>query len=294
MNSSQIQYFLTVCDTMSFSRAAERLFISQPAISKQISALEAELNCTLFRRQHSSGIRLTFSGELYRKLFLSWRKDLQEAEKIVLRDKLRSGNCVNIGLLEGWELHGPLRERINEFRREHPEILLNYLSLPREELLDHLSDGFADVIFFREAGVFPEPYRDYRSMTVETIRPRLLCSRENASSWAALCTGETSVAPGPLFLPEGDADDRDCLRICAEAGFTPELIHLPNRDSVLVALKNSTGAALFDEWTRYGSYPGYAGFSLPGACTVSMLYKDGPVPARLSAFLTQAAGPPVP
>ena len=267
MNDTQIRYFLTVCETMSFSRAAEKLFISQPAISKQIGTLETELNCTLFRRLHSNGIQLTFSGNLYRRLFLSWRKDLKEAEKIVLRDKLRSGNCINIGLLEGWDLRGPVWAKIDEFRRNHPDILLNFLSLPRNELLDHLSDGFADVIFLRSTVSGLEIQRDYRAVTVESIHPVLLCSLENESLWCDITTGKVCETPATLFLPEGDADDVDCLRICAEAGFTPEIIRLPNRDSVLVALKNSAGAALFDEWTRYNSYPGYAGLPLPGrAC----------------------------
>ena len=48
MTQSQITYFLTVADTLSFSKAAAALFVSQPAVSKQVSLLEEELGLILF------------------------------------------------------------------------------------------------------------------------------------------------------------------------------------------------------------------------------------------------------
>ena len=50
MNSLQIQYFLTVTEQKSFTEAARILFITQPAISKQIRLLEQELGAVLFER----------------------------------------------------------------------------------------------------------------------------------------------------------------------------------------------------------------------------------------------------
>lgn len=47
MNDLQIEYFLAAARNMSFSKAAQELFVSQPAISRQILALEQELGCPL-------------------------------------------------------------------------------------------------------------------------------------------------------------------------------------------------------------------------------------------------------
>ena len=49
MNSLEIQYFLTIVKYGSFTEAAQALSVSQPAISKQIRQLEAELGCSLFQ-----------------------------------------------------------------------------------------------------------------------------------------------------------------------------------------------------------------------------------------------------
>ncbi len=50
MNTTQIKYFLAVARTLNFTEAAKKLYISQPALSKQINVLEKELNMLLFIR----------------------------------------------------------------------------------------------------------------------------------------------------------------------------------------------------------------------------------------------------
>lgn len=64
MNTTQLECFLAVADTLNFSRAAERLNITQPAVSHQIAALEDELGVKLFHRT-SKTVRLTHEGYLF-------------------------------------------------------------------------------------------------------------------------------------------------------------------------------------------------------------------------------------
>ena len=65
MEIRQLKYFISVADHKSMSQAASALFISQPSVSQQISALEKELGRPLFER-HTDGVRLTAAGH---KLF---------------------------------------------------------------------------------------------------------------------------------------------------------------------------------------------------------------------------------
>ncbi|OUN39630.1 hypothetical protein B5G28_04740 [Faecalibacterium sp. An77] len=64
MNTSQIQCFLTIADTLNFARAAEQLHITQPAVTQQLHALEKELGVRLFHRSTHS-VRLTDEGMLF-------------------------------------------------------------------------------------------------------------------------------------------------------------------------------------------------------------------------------------
>lgn len=65
MELRQLNYFLTICETKNFTRAAEKLFVSQPALTNQIIALEEELGMRLFERTKKN-VEITPAGEVFR------------------------------------------------------------------------------------------------------------------------------------------------------------------------------------------------------------------------------------
>lgn len=64
MNTMQLICFLTVAETLNFARAAERLHVTQPAVTQQIHTLEAELSTQLFRRTTRT-VELTREGLIF-------------------------------------------------------------------------------------------------------------------------------------------------------------------------------------------------------------------------------------
>lgn len=74
----QIKYFITVVDSGSFTEAAEELYISQSAVSQQISALESELGVKLLRREKRK-FELTEAGKY---LYRHGQEVLDHAEKL--------------------------------------------------------------------------------------------------------------------------------------------------------------------------------------------------------------------
>ncbi len=86
MTSLQILYFLTAADCMSFSQTSERLYVSQPAVSRQIKLLEQELGCRLFDRTRKNSIQLTPAGLCFRMPFLKFRRS-------TIRRRKRPSRC---------------------------------------------------------------------------------------------------------------------------------------------------------------------------------------------------------
>ena len=74
MNRNQLEYFISLGETLSFTETAKRHLVSQAAISQQIQRLEAELNVTLIER-NSRPVKLTGAGKVF----------LQEAKSILER-----------------------------------------------------------------------------------------------------------------------------------------------------------------------------------------------------------------
>lgn len=75
MNDLQIDYFMAVATNLSFTKTSEELYVSQPAISKQISQLEKELGVKLFTRNNRK-TELTDAGRLYFDFFNRYKADV--------------------------------------------------------------------------------------------------------------------------------------------------------------------------------------------------------------------------
>ena len=80
MNLNNLKIFINVADSGSITRAAEALFISQPAVSKAIRSIEDDLGVSLFYRDKKTGIKLTDTGE---RILPYARKMLLMEEKFI-------------------------------------------------------------------------------------------------------------------------------------------------------------------------------------------------------------------
>ena len=77
MNIIQMKYFITAARTLSFTKAAQQLYITQPALSRQILSMEKELNLQLFIRT-GRNVRLTPAGRILFERFQTIYEDYQK------------------------------------------------------------------------------------------------------------------------------------------------------------------------------------------------------------------------
>lgn len=122
----QIKYFVRIAELEHFGQAAEDLHIVQPALSRQIKQLEAELEVELFERL-PRGVRLTSAGQV---LLQRSRPLLQELERTLAATKLASQGklgSLRIGFADGPTYSGHLPQVIGSFRSSHADVELELI-----------------------------------------------------------------------------------------------------------------------------------------------------------------------
>jgi DNA-binding transcriptional LysR family regulator len=139
----QLRGFCYAVQTGSISKAAERMFLSQPSVSLQIQALERELGATLFERR-GPRIRLTPDGETLYELGLPLVEGLDGlvAAFIARRGGLDSGE-LDIAAGESTILH-LLADHMRRFTQSHPGIRIRFHNVPGREGLKLLRDDAVD------------------------------------------------------------------------------------------------------------------------------------------------------
>lgn len=146
MDLAQIRYFLSVADHLSFTRAAEELYVSQPTVSKQIALMERELGFKLFSR-NNQGVRLTYTGQM---LYSDFRDALALIDSAVQKVAKSTGDMrgqISIGIGNMLDINYIMPGFLRAFAQVYPEIHLKITSLPFSPLQEKLGGGELDVIF---------------------------------------------------------------------------------------------------------------------------------------------------
>ena len=103
MNDTLVQSFLSVATEGSFCKAAEKIYISQPNLSRNIARLEKELNVQLFDRSRKH-IALTEAGRIYQNAFQKVEQCIAEAKERVERLEALEMGMIRIGYVNGWNI----------------------------------------------------------------------------------------------------------------------------------------------------------------------------------------------
>src|SRR6201982_3470974 len=146
MELRHLRYFVGVGEEQHFGRAAARLHVAQPALSRQIQDLEREMGFLLFDRL-PRGVKLSAAG----KLFLSdARRILQDVDEAKLRaERVATGKAgtLRIGFVEVFSWHGVVPDSFRRFRRHQPDVELDLQPLRSIEQTEAVQSGRLDAGF---------------------------------------------------------------------------------------------------------------------------------------------------
>ncbi|MER5885376.1 LysR substrate-binding domain-containing protein [Streptomyces sp. NPDC001941] len=146
VHGRDLRYFATVAEELHFTRAAERLFVSQPALSKQIRALERQLGVELFVRDRQ-GVRLTAVGTELLPHALRTLAAWDEAEAAVRRARAAQRAELTVGMSTSPGRGGLLPAIRSRFTEEHPGARVKLRQVGWQDATAGLGDEASDVAF---------------------------------------------------------------------------------------------------------------------------------------------------
>ncbi|MDR1766199.1 MAG: LysR family transcriptional regulator [Lachnospiraceae bacterium] len=146
MTTTQIQYFLLSAQLLNFTAAADRLYVAQPTLSRQISLLEEEVGAKLFERRNNV-VSLTPAGELLAKGLTCVYSEINTILKNLRSFSDKDGGSLSFGLLEDQVLDDMLTRSFRELARKRPHADINISRHGAKGLFGGLMDGSLDVVF---------------------------------------------------------------------------------------------------------------------------------------------------
>ena len=145
MTIFQIQAFLEVARCKNISDAAKHLFMTQPALGRQLTAMEQELNMQLMIR-NNRGVKLTPAGialkESFEKLMVSYKEGVEAAEKA----SYGFSTTLSIGVLEELRVADLISHLIDYFEQNYPNIDIHIRRMSFGALLDGLYNDSLDAV----------------------------------------------------------------------------------------------------------------------------------------------------
>lgn len=172
MNHSFHQYYIfyTVAQTNNFSAAANRLFISQPAVSKAISHIEKDLGTLLFYRT-TKGVKLTEAGELlYRQLEIAFQA-IESGEEQIKKNEASGAGKLTIGVSTTLCKY-VLLPYLRQFIHENPHVKVSISCQSSYETIEALKKGTLDIGLIGE----PESNTDLHFLKLRTITDDFVCT----------------------------------------------------------------------------------------------------------------------
>jgi DNA-binding transcriptional LysR family regulator len=286
MELRHLRYFVAVAEELHFRKAAENLHIVQPALSKQISALENELGLMLLERDRRH-VTLTEAGKTFLEeaIAVLARADGAKARAVAV-SRGQVGH-LNIGFIQP-ALADLLPRALRRYRKEYPNVRIRLAELTSRQALDQTASRTVHCAFTR----LPVELRD--GLAFEPV------SQQDVS--LALPEGHPLTEKDEIDICDiADEDlvliDRRVepalhdyyISVCNEAGFSPRVAHEVNSTWVALGLiAGGLGVGFAPSSAKLAPQQGVAYRPIAGVAprlSIGLIWNDQGKPAVLTNFL---------
>jgi len=285
MNFSQIKCFLAAAEYLSFTRAADSLYLSQPVLSRQIAAMEQELGIELFLREKKT-VRLTQAGQIMEEGLRRLAREYESVLERATAAHLGFAGNLNIGIVEGQNICPPLSDALQAFHRKYPDIRINPSRHTMRNLRSALINGQIDVAFTARFVVDEADELEYREVgTVKTMlcvpKSHPLAGKENLS---------LDDFRNDRFLTLPEEESRHVARIAERMkAQNIKTLLAPDIGTLALWVEAGYGIATMSENHALRHHPDFVFLSLPELADVVevVAWRRGHANPTLASFIEQ-------
>ena len=179
MEFRRIEYFLVLAEKLNYTKAAEELFISPQALTKQIFILEEELGAKLFERT-TRNVRLTEIGEFCKGKFLKVKEEMETAYQEVESFIIEKSNLLKIGFFTALPKNEIVMEVVNLIAKKYPKLEIQIFSNSVEMIKTLLIEKKIDLAI-TNAHDF-EDWKEFERVNLKTMPAQIVISPQH--KWA--------------------------------------------------------------------------------------------------------------
>ncbi len=232
MEFRHIRYFIVLSEELHFRRAAEKLHIAQPALSRQIKELEQTLGVLLFKRDRRN-VALTPSGQFLQKEGYQLMKKMDFISTSIADIGHSIHGHINIGCI-GSAMHNVLPGYLNKIQQKLPGIHTKIMESNSTDLLQRLQDGALDIVFCR-------PVPSSKTVVSKVVfNEKTVVAMAQNNQWglhANSRAADFSDVPFILYPKEAGTEYRNqIMRIAAHHNFVPKVQHESLHASTILKL----------------------------------------------------------
>jgi DNA-binding transcriptional LysR family regulator len=236
ISTRQLRYFVEIADSGSFSAAAERLFVAQSALSRQIKALETHLQTPLFERTARQP-RLTAAGEAFYPRARNLLGELLKASEMTTQIGNGQLGTLRLSHSSTVPMSGALLRGISTWLERCPGVSLDIATLSSEAQLEEVADGRLEVgvlrlpVLRQREGVRVVPL--YSEQLLLAVPPNHALARRNAPIELGQLKDEAFIS---IPHPQRGGLSYLSAELCMRAGFFPKAARVMSRKTTQLQL----------------------------------------------------------
>lgn len=257
MELRHLRYCVAIADEESFSRASARLRIAQPALSRQIKAVEAEIGVALFQRL-PRGAALTNAGRIFIEEARAVLATVEGAVQKAQRAQRGEVGLLRIGFTGSASFNPFVTRAIRDFRRLNPHVEIELVEEATASLLARFNANRLDVAFLR-----PAPGEVDHLWSMHVLNEPLMVAMPSEHPHAAKARVDLKLLAREDFIiyprQNGRALFDLIISVCREVGFSPKVLQIaPQMTSIVNLVATGIGLSIVPASIAQVTTPGVA------------------------------------